>query len=291
MRWTAPGHCRLAHIQLGVVDNPLKHDLARDRDIVSAAPGGFNVTRVWHAAEAPGGTIYWHNGGTGGYWSFFGFRPDTKEAVAILVSGDPDVTGIGLQWLGASERMPESKDYDQSVFGQYALTDEAGIGVYELGGNLVAQLSGQPPFPVSPIGDDWYAVDVTDASLRFVRDGGAVVAVELAQNGRLQRAARVADVADTLSRKSVALSREALQAYVGEYPINAAARFTIRLNGDALEAQITGQPFFPIFAKGDDVFFYKVVDAELHFERDDAGAVNALVLHQGPITQRAEKAD
>jgi hypothetical protein len=45
----------------------------------------------------------------------------------------------------------------------------------------------------------------------------------------------------------------------------------------------------PIVPKGDDVFFYKVVDAELHFERDDAGAVNALVLHQGTIVQRAEK--
>ena len=43
--------------------------------------------------------------------------------------------------------------------------------------------------------------------------------------------------------------------------------------------------------KGDDVFFYKVVDAELHFERDDSGSVNALVLHQGGIVQRAERTE
>ena len=52
---------------------------------------------------------------------------------------------------------------------------------------------------------------------------------------------------------------------------------------------LTGQPFFPVFPKGDDKFFYKVVDAELHFERDSKGDVNAVVLHQGAIVERAEK--
>lgn len=286
---TTADFLRLARIQLGAIDNPLRHELADDLEIVTGGPDGFDVTRVWHVAPADGGSIYWHNGGTGGYWSFFGFRPGANEAVAILVSGDADVTGVGLQWLGASERDRAPASVDEAVFGQYRLTPDAGIGVYAVNGRLAAQLSGQPPLPLSAVGDDWYAVDVSDASLRFVREDGAVVAVELAQNGTVQRAERIADVAGALSKQSVELSRSALEAYVGEYPINAAAKFTIRLGGDGLEAQITGQPFFPIFAKGDDVFFYKVVDAELHFERDDTGAVIALVLHQGPITQRAER--
>ena len=53
--------------------------------------------------------------------------------------------------------------------------------------------------------------------------------------------------------------------------------------------RLTGQPFFPVFARGDDVFFYKVVDAELHFERGEDDAVDAVVLHQGGIVQRAER--
>jgi CubicO group peptidase (beta-lactamase class C family) len=282
---------RLARVQLGVDANPLEHDLAADREVVTTGPAGFDVTRVWHAADAGDGTIYWHNGGTGGYWSFFGFRPATNEAVAILVSGDPDVTQLGLRWLGYSRPSVEPPRVDKTLFGQYQLAPGVGIGVYGLNGGLVAQLSGQQPLPLSALEDDWYAIDVADASLRFVREDGVVVAVELAQNGRLQRALRVADVAATLARDSIDLSRDKLAEYVGEYPINGAVKFIIRLGDEGLEAQITGQPFLPIFAKGDDVFFYKVVDAELHFERGDAGAVEALVLYQGNITQRAVKSD
>src|SRR5258708_17301724 len=40
------------------------------------------------------------------------------------------------------------------------------------------------------------------------------------------------------------------------------------LKGDHLEAQLTGQIAFPIFASGTDRFFYKGVDAQLAFERD-----------------------
>ena len=73
--------------------------------------------------------------------------------------------------------------------------------------------------------------------------------------------------------------------------MNPSIDFTIRLGDETLETMLTGQAFFPVFARGDDKFFYKVVDAELHFERDEEGNVNALVLHQGGIVQRAERVD
>ena len=288
LRSTTGDLARFARAMLGEIDGALAHDLEADRTIVSAA-GGFDVTRVWHVGGSPDGKIFWHNGGTGGFWSFFGFKPATHEAVAILISGDPDATGLGLRWLGFESPRPPAGDIDASILGQYDLNPNFGIGVYARNGVLVAQASGQMPLGLHRIDDDWYAMEVADASLHFIRDGGDVVALELAQNSMLQRAAKTSDTAAALTRKEVDIARDDLVAFVGEYALNPAVKFTIRLGDETLEAMLTGQPFFPVFAKGDDKFFYKVVDAELHFERDEDGKVNALVLHQGGIVQRAEK--
>ncbi|HJK98164.1 MAG TPA: DUF3471 domain-containing protein, partial [Polyangiaceae bacterium LLY-WYZ-14_1] len=162
---------------------------------------------------------------------------------------------------------------------------------FERDGALVAQVAGQSPQPVTAISDGWYAYDNFDVSLRFVRENGEVTGLELVQQGRVQEAERVADTAEALARTEVSLDPETLQRYVGDFAINPNARFTIRLSGGRLEAKLTGQPFLPIFARGDDVFFYRAVDAELHFERDDAGEIDALVLHQGGIRQRAKRVE
>ena len=152
-------------------------------------------------------------------------------------------------------------------------------------------LKGQMPLGLHRIKDDWYAMEVADASLHFIREDDKVVALELAQNSMLQRAAKTSDTAAALAKTAVEMSREELAAFVGVYRMNPSIDFTIRLGDETLEAMLTGQAFFPVFARGDDKFFYKVVDAELHFERDEEGNVNALVLHQGGIVQRAERVD
>jgi hypothetical protein len=63
----------------------------------------------------------------------------------------------------------------------------------------------------------------------------------------------------------------------------------VALKGDHLEAQITGQGTLPIFASGRDKFFYKVVDAQIDFERDAEGKVVAAVLHQTGRDVRAPR--
>jgi CubicO group peptidase (beta-lactamase class C family) len=288
LRSTTGDLAHFAEVQLGQTENPLSHDLVDDREIVAKA-GVFDVTRVWHVGQSPDGEIFWHNGGTGGFWSFFGFKPGTSEAVAILVSGDPDPTGIGLKWLGFESPGRTMKEIDDTILGQYDSDQGFSIGVYKANGVLVAQVTGQMPLGLHRVDDDWYAMDVADASLHFLREADGVFALELAQNGVLQRLAKTAHTATVLAKKEVELSSETLSEFVGDYQLNPSVKFTIRLVEENLEAMLTGQPSFPVFPKGDDKFFYKVVDAELHFERNSKGEVNALVLHQGSIVERAEK--
>jgi D-alanyl-D-alanine-carboxypeptidase/D-alanyl-D-alanine-endopeptidase len=67
------------------------------------------------------------------------------------------------------------------------------------------------------------------------------------------------------------------------------ALLSVTLVGNQLMAQLTGQPAFPIFAESETLFFYKVVDATLEFQKDAGGAVTAVRPRQGPIDSLAPR--
>ena len=69
--------------------------------------------------------------------------------------------------------------------------------------------------------------------------------------------------------------------YVGRYDYRSAV-MTVRRDGDKLMAQLTTQPEFQIFPSGDDKFFWKVVDAQCEFQRDENGKVTGVRHSQGP---------
>lgn len=86
----------------------------------------------------------------------------------------------------------------------------------------------------------------------------------------------------------VKLTAEQLGDYVGVYSLGP-VEFTVTLEGEALSVQLTGQQKLRVFAAAADKFFLKTVPAEISFERDAAGKVSALVLHQGGRDQRAAR--
>lgn len=90
-------------------------------------------------------------------------------------------------------------------------------------------------------------------------------------------------------RTAITLPDSELQGYVGSYQLQPGVIFTVTLDGSQLMAQLTGQPTYPVFAEAPDEFFYKVVDAQLSFQRDSSGAVTGLVLHQGGRSAPAKK--
>ena len=55
----------------------------------------------------------------------------------------------------------------------------------------------------------------------------------------------------------------------------------VRVRGDTLFAQATGQGEFPLAPVSADIFEAAEYGIEIRFERDDAGEVTALALHQG----------
>ena len=64
---------------------------------------------------------------------------------------------------------------------------------------------------------------------------------------------------------------------------------TVKVQGDALTVQGTGQPALPVQAVQRDVFVMDAVGAEISFERDAAGKVVALTLKQAGQQLRGER--
>lgn len=81
-------------------------------------------------------------------------------------------------------------------------------------------------------------------------------------------------------RSEVAVAGKILETYVGEYRLAPAFSIAVTLENGSLYVQATGQERFPVFAESETEFFLKVVDAQITFERDEAGVVTGLVLHQ-----------
>ena len=76
--------------------------------------------------------------------------------------------------------------------------------------------------------------------------------------------------------------------YVGRYDYGAAV-MTISRQDDHLMAQLAGQEAFEIFPKAKDVFFWKAVEAEVTFQRDETGKVIRALHTQGGQTITAPR--
>lgn len=84
-----------------------------------------------------------------------------------------------------------------------------------------------------------------------------------------------------VERKAIAVPSQVLDKYVGEYQLTQALIITVTNEGGRLMLQISGQPKTELFAESETAFFLKTVDAQITFEKDAAGKVTRLILHQG----------
>ncbi|KAA3613848.1 MAG: DUF3471 domain-containing protein [Calditrichaeota bacterium] len=87
-------------------------------------------------------------------------------------------------------------------------------------------------------------------------------------------------VVDAGLSKEVKVATKILQSYVGQYQINPSFIITVTNDGDKLFAQATGQNQFQIFPMSTTKFYFKVVDAQITFNLNEAGEVESLTLHQ-----------
>jgi len=258
--------------------------------------------------------VYFHGGGTGGFRSYLEIVPTRGTAQVLLLNNDdPDpgaivagvlrpkpaaaATAAASTPAAAAAAKPatraetplppgKAKDY----VGVYALDERARFTVaVDAQGRLRVRLTGQGFSPVFHAGNDRFFARVVAAEFQFARDtAGAVVALTLHQNGRELPAKR--DAAASAAAPVLLFPTAAeLKAYAGRYQLTPALVFEVSARGDMLLVKLTGQPALPVFALRADHFVYDGVPAALTFERDAAGGVAAVTLHQNGLDQRAPR--
>lgn len=243
-------------------------------------------------SKIDGETVYHHDGGTGGYRSALHITPARHAVTVVLVnnaSGDPSrVFALARnEKPRATESARKLTEAQMTAYeGIYRTDNEHVFTILRRGEELWARLTGQPFFRLFPHEqEDRFFLKVVAAEIQFQRSGDAVTGLTLFQNGR--------EVAGT--RNDAAVPRllfpkpEELQAYAGTYKLAPGVIFRVTVASDTLYAQLTGQSALPVFATAPDRFVYDVVQAELAFERAANGKVQALILHQNGLAQRAAR--
>lgn len=90
-------------------------------------------------------------------------------------------------------------------------------------------------------------------------------------------------------RTDIKLNPIYMKDYVGVYTLAPGFEIAITQEGDALYAQATGQKKLRLYAERKDYFFFKLVDAQISFMRDDKNVVDKLGLRQNGRIMNAPK--
>jgi D-alanyl-D-alanine-carboxypeptidase/D-alanyl-D-alanine-endopeptidase len=81
-------------------------------------------------------------------------------------------------------------------------------------------------------------------------------------------------------RREVPVDPAVLATYAGRYEISPTFILAVRPDGGRLFIQATAQAEFEVYAESETEFFYRVVNAQVTFDRPEGGTVPSLTLHQ-----------
>lgn len=157
-----------------------------------------------------GKTIFWHNGGTGGYRTYMGCDPEARTGVVVLMnavslSGGDDIGRHLLDPKAAllpayspalvQPRARTEISLNPAVFdryvGRYQFSPTAPLLITRDGDRFMAQLGPQPAAQIFAESEKDFFYRAVDAQLTFETDAeGKVTAVVLHQNGLSPRAVR-----------------------------------------------------------------------------------------------------
>ncbi len=275
-----------------------------------------HVPRVglgWHLAMQDGKEVVWHNGGTGGYCSFAGFIKGGDLGVVVLSNSNENVDDIGMHVLNPKAELEQPKPsisyemikvlnkegIDAATKTYWKLKDTqadhynfAEDQLNALGYSLLAKEEVEKAIAVFKIN-----VDAYPASFNVYDSYGEGLMIKGEKEEAIQNYKKSVELnpgnANGIAMlqkmgvetdgliKDVVVEEAILETYVGQYEL--APGFVVAISKEAqqLQAQATGQGKFDIFPKSENVFYYKVVNAQITFHKSDNGEVNRLTLLQG----------
>jgi len=265
----------------------------------------------WHII--PGEVeIIWHNGGTGGYRTFAGFIKDGEKGVVVLSNSNASVDDIGVHLLNPKSPLQPIKNsialkiksiidtqgteaarkaYEELKKDQTDQFDFSEGQLNKLGNSYLNKGEIDKAIVVFSINADAYpqssnafysrgeALLKKDEKEKAIEDYKKSLALNPGNQGSSTRLKELGVNTDEVV-KEIMIDGATLESYVGQYQLAPGFILTVSREENQLKAQATGQPAFLVFPKSQNVFYLKVVDAQLTFNQNEKGKVQSVTLHQ-----------
>lgn len=314
--------CRFIAANMGLYKTDLLPLLKQTHQPVKALQiPDMEVGLAWHIRSKDNVRVVWHNGGTGGYRSFAGFLADGSRGVVVLGNSAESVDDIGFHLLHSGFALKETKpaasvalknllaehspDTAIATFKTFWETNKDTLEYSEhrfniLGYNCMQQGELDKALAVFTLNTEMSpdSANVWDSLGEAWKNKGNTEKAVAAYTEALKRNPRMASARTMLTElgvnpddviPEVTVPLEILKKYVGEYALAPAFTITIRLEGDQLIQQATGQDAYPIFPASQTRFYLKVADAQMAFHTDDTGTVTGMTLYQGGMELPGKK--
>jgi D-alanyl-D-alanine carboxypeptidase len=251
----------------------------------------------WFVARTANRPSIEHGGDINGFSSNGLWIPSERLHVIVLSNAernfaDPDDLSqeIARTVLGAGDGYPPvatmSAEALDDFTGVYRISASEARVVTREGTTLYSQRGRSTKQELRSLGGNDFVFPGTGTRLTFIRGtDGRVTAMQLRPRLGPDEvpAMRSAEAAEAVTAVAppVAVAAEVLDAYVGQYELAPEFILTVRREGAGLRATATGQPEVTLLARSDTRFDIQEVTASVDFQRDAAGAVTGLILHQG----------
>lgn len=260
---------------------------AAERLVAPLAPfQGHEIGYAVFIRSAGGKRVVSHDGLTGGFRASWMVLPQGEALVALVSNAQAPTHKL----VNAVDRSLFPVPSPVAAADAGALADYE--GVFRFGGegllafsarngSLFVRGSQEGFSPLLAAAPGRFVRPESAAQFDFVREAGRVVSVTLSQGGRVTHARR--DAAAPPAYRVA--GRDELQAFAGRYKMPWGAVMEVTATEGQLITRMPRQWRLPVFSVADraDHFAYSIVKAELQFERDAQGRVEALVLHQNGV--------
>ncbi|MGB5437944.1 MAG: serine hydrolase [Maribacter sp.] len=251
----------------------------------------------WQMNEISGVLSIEHGGGIFGYVTHGVYVPSENVYVITLTNRDgvsPQDATVKIAAIAMEKPYPE---VDVSVSLSNAELN-AWVGNYEFDDQVLRTISLEDGQLYSQREGSEKLMIYADSATKFhFEDGLSTYAFKIEDGKKVAHfKARIneskgigTDRKPGTEKEEISVDTSNYDDYVGSYELVPGFAITITNKDNQLFAQATGQQNFPIFPEAEDTFFYKVVSAQLVFERNDAGEVINVTLNQNGQSLKGDK--
>lgn len=237
-----------------------------------------------------------HDGGIHGFNTSAVWLPDAQVSVVVLsnFAGHqpmPATLAYRLAAYAAGQPFPIEEDRIElpvetleRYHGTYQINATTQRTLQVRDGQLYSQRQGGTASRAQPISETTFVLDGSLAYFTMVlADDGAVSGVNFFQvNSAIPEfAERVSDQVST--RQRAELSAEQLQRLLGAYELQPGFVITLRLEGEQLLAQATGQGAFPVYPESASRVYNAEIGIEMEFTLPAEGPATSLTLFQSGL--------